>query len=81
MVGWNPLALFQYSGWIGEIDPDMVYPKEFDVDYVRIYQRESNIGCPISTRTRSRLTAAMQGSSGIEHNHVVSFYGFRHRYC
>lgn len=44
MVGWNPLALFQYSGWIGEIDPDMVYPKEFDVDYVRIYQRESNIG-------------------------------------
>ena len=33
------LALFQYSGWIGEIDPEMVYPKEFEVDYVRAYKR------------------------------------------
>ena len=33
------MALFQYSGWIGEIDPEMVYPKEFAIDYVRAYQR------------------------------------------
>jgi len=38
------LALFQYSGWIGEIDTAMVYPKDFEIDYVRVYQRESNIG-------------------------------------
>ncbi len=34
-------ALFQYSGWIGEIDPDMVYPKDFVIDYIRVYQKES----------------------------------------
>ena len=34
------LALFQYSGWIGDIDPDMEYPKVFEIDYVRAYQRQ-----------------------------------------
>ena len=34
------LALFQYSGWIGEIDPAMEYPKEFEIDYVRVYKRK-----------------------------------------
>lgn len=33
------LALFQYSGWIGEIDPETKYPKEFEIDYVRVYKR------------------------------------------
>ena len=33
------LALFQYSGWIGEIDPEMTFPKEFEIDYVRVYKR------------------------------------------
>ena len=33
------LALFQYSGWIGEIDKKMEYPKELEVDYVRTYKR------------------------------------------
>lgn len=32
-------ALFQYSGWIGEIDPDMEYPKELEFDYIRVYKR------------------------------------------
>jgi hypothetical protein len=34
------LALFQYSGWIGEIDPHMAYPRDFEVDYVRVYARD-----------------------------------------
>jgi len=34
------LALFQYSGWIGNIDPDMTYPRDFEIDYVRVYARE-----------------------------------------
>lgn len=33
------MALFQYSGWIGKIDPDMAYPRDFEVDYVRAYAR------------------------------------------
>ena len=33
------LALFQYSGWIGEIDPNLEYPRDFEIDYVRVYQR------------------------------------------
>ena len=34
------VALFQYSGWIGEIDPDMPYPRDLEIDYVRVYARE-----------------------------------------
>ena len=34
------MALFQYSGWIGQIDPGMVYPKDFEIDYVRVYARD-----------------------------------------
>ena len=33
------IALFQYSGWIGTIDPELVYPKDFEIDYVRVYKR------------------------------------------
>jgi len=36
------MALFQYSGWIGEIDPNMTYPKDFEIDYVRVYAREKD---------------------------------------
>lgn len=34
------VALFQYSGWIGTIDPKMAYPRDFEVDYVRVYARD-----------------------------------------
>ncbi len=34
------MALFQYNGWIGEIDPNATYPIDFVIDYVRVYQRE-----------------------------------------
>ncbi len=34
------VALFQYSGWIGEIDPHLAYPRDFEVDYVRVYARD-----------------------------------------
>ena len=33
------IALFQYNGWIGTVDPELVYPKDFEIDYVRIYKR------------------------------------------
>lgn len=36
------IALFQYSGWIGDIDPNMTYPRDFEIDYVRVYAREEN---------------------------------------
>ena len=35
------MALFQYSGWIGNIDLNLKYPKDFEVDYVRVYARKS----------------------------------------
>lgn len=34
------MALFQYSGWIGKIDPSLPYPLDFEVDYVRVYAKE-----------------------------------------
>ena len=33
------LALFQYSGWIGTVDPKLTYPRDFEIDYVRVYAR------------------------------------------
>lgn len=33
------VALFQYSGWIGNIDPDMPYPRDLEIDYIRAYRR------------------------------------------
>ena len=36
------VALFQYSGWTGKIDPNMTYPRDFEVDYIRVYARERN---------------------------------------
>ncbi len=35
------MALFQYSGWIGNVDPNMTYPRDFEVDYVRVYARDT----------------------------------------
>jgi hypothetical protein len=35
------MALFQYPGWLGEVDPNMKYPRDFEVDYVRAYARDS----------------------------------------
>jgi hypothetical protein len=34
------LALFQYSGWIGNVDANLTYPRDFEIDYVRVYARE-----------------------------------------
>jgi len=33
------MALFQYSGWIGNVDPNLAYPRDFEVDYVRVYAK------------------------------------------
>ena len=33
------MALFQYSGWIGNIDPSLTYPRDLEVDYVRVYAK------------------------------------------
>ena len=33
------IALFQLP-WSGKVSPDMPYPKTFEVDYVRVYQKE-----------------------------------------
>jgi beta-glucanase (GH16 family) len=33
------LALFQLP-WSGELDPNMSYPKTFEVDYIRVYLPE-----------------------------------------
>ena len=35
------VALFQYCGWIGEIDPNMTYPRDLEIDYVRESMREA----------------------------------------
>jgi len=35
------LALFQYSGWIGMIDPNLTYPRDFEIDYVRVYEKKT----------------------------------------
>lgn len=34
------VALFQYSGWIGQIDPNLTYPRDFEIDHIRVYARD-----------------------------------------
>lgn len=39
------IALFQYSsspGWTGTIDPNLPYPRDFEIDYVRVYSRAAS---------------------------------------
>lgn len=33
-------ALFQYSGWIGEVDPNLTYPIDFEIDYIKVYREK-----------------------------------------
>lgn len=35
------VALFQYPGWIGQIDPNLKYPRDFEIDYVRAFARDA----------------------------------------
>jgi len=35
------LPLFQYSGWIGNTDPNLKYPRDLEIDYVRVYARQT----------------------------------------
>jgi hypothetical protein len=45
-VDWRPerifilLALFQDSGWSGNIDPQLTYPRDFQVDDARVDARD-----------------------------------------
>lgn len=34
------LMFSQGAGWVGDIAPSMSYPKDFEIDYVRVYARE-----------------------------------------
>ena len=36
------IALFQYSGWIGNIDPNLKYPRDLEDDYIRVYAPDAN---------------------------------------
>jgi len=33
------LGLYQGTGWIGEVPENTVYPKDYEIDYIRVYQR------------------------------------------
>ena len=34
------MAMFQIGGWVGEIDKNLPYPMDFEVDYVRVWQKK-----------------------------------------
>lgn len=34
------LGLYQGSNWVGPMDPNMPYPRDFEIDYLRVYARE-----------------------------------------
>ena len=35
------VGLYQGSGWTGEVDKNMPYPRDFEVDYVRVYSKQA----------------------------------------
>ncbi len=34
------MCMFQIGGWVGETDPNMPYPLDFEVDYVRVWKKK-----------------------------------------
>ncbi|MDO4627865.1 MAG: glycoside hydrolase family 16 protein [Planctomycetia bacterium] len=36
------LGLYQNCGWTGPMDPEMPYPRDFEIDYIRVWQKETN---------------------------------------
>lgn len=44
------LGLYQGAvpGWVGPTDPNMPYPRDFEIDYVRVYARESTSAATVS---------------------------------
>ncbi|MDD3587449.1 MAG: glycoside hydrolase family 16 protein [Thermoguttaceae bacterium] len=36
------VALFQVGGWAGAIDKNMVYPLDFEIDYIRVWKKRTN---------------------------------------
>jgi beta-glucanase (GH16 family) len=34
------MAMFQIGGWVGDIDEDLPYPMDFEVDYVRVWRKK-----------------------------------------
>ncbi len=33
------MAMFQIGGWVGEIAPDLPYPLDFEIDYVKVWRK------------------------------------------
>ena len=38
------LGLYEGCGWTGAVDPQMAYPREFEIDHVRVYVRTGTLG-------------------------------------
>ncbi len=44
------LAMFQTGGWVGEIDPALPYPLDFDVDYVKVWKQQPSGVSPTNSK-------------------------------
>jgi len=40
--------LYYGCGWTGSIDPEMLFPKHFDIDYIRVYKKVPALAVPAS---------------------------------
>lgn len=38
------LGLYQNCGWTGAMDPNMPYPRDFEIDFIRVWQKEEPRG-------------------------------------
>ena len=36
------VAMFQIGGWVGPIDPNMKYPLDFEIDYIKVWKKKTN---------------------------------------
>jgi beta-glucanase (GH16 family) len=53
------VGLYQGAGWTGEVDKKMRYPRDFEVDYVRVYARQNR-----------KSTSSTTGEQGAESDAV-----------
>ncbi|MDR1676592.1 MAG: family 16 glycosylhydrolase, partial [Tannerella sp.] len=57
------LGLYHNAGWTGDLDPNMVYPRDFEIDYVRVYAKENT---EVSTEKLKLLSRLNLDSPGLE---------------
>ncbi|OQB85554.1 MAG: Beta-glucanase precursor [Planctomycetes bacterium ADurb.Bin126] len=75
------LGLYQGAvpGWVGPTDPDMPYPRDFEIDYVRVYSRNQG-ATTLPAAAPARLAEAVEKAHAALWDKFIGRDGLIHDY-